>query len=202
MELDFRKKIEVEALHAVVDNLDYYSLFKLKPGAPIPEVEKAFAAQSKVFHPDRFFGVRDPQFLKKVTHIYKKVSEAYQVLKDPELKKMYDEKMGFRARKGETQSNTGRHRPVRENISKEDLEKEKAALEADEVVGDKRARKYWDLAQIAEFNEDWNGVVMNLQFAMSYEKDNPILDGKLANAKNKMAEKKKKNQNPYKIKIV
>lgn len=204
MELDFRKKIEVEALHKVLDSLDYYSLFKLKPGAPIPEVEKAFAAQSKVFHPDRFFGVRDPMFLKKVTAIFKKLSEAYQVLKDPELKKMYDEKMGFRTKKGEDpMTSTGRNRAVRSgNVSKADLEREKAALEADDVVADKRARKYWDLAQIAEFNEDWNGVVMNLQFAMSYEKENPILKSKLEHAKDKMAEKKKKNANPYKIKIV
>ena len=201
MELDFRKKIEVEALHQVIDSLDYYSLFKLKPGAPMPEVEKAFGAQSKVFHPDRFFGVRDPHFLKKVTHIFKKLSEAYQVLSNPELKKMYDEKMGFRAKKGDTATTTGRHARV-PHIGKAELEREKAALDADEVVGDKRARKYWDLAQIAEFNEDWNGVVMNLQFAMSYEADNPILQGKLQNAKDKMAEKKKKNANPYKIKIV
>jgi curved DNA-binding protein CbpA len=203
MELDFRKKIEVEALHKVVDNLDYYSLLKLRPGAPIPEVEKAFAAQSKVFHPDRFFGVRDPHFMKKVTQIFKKLTEAYQVLKDPDLKKMYDEKMGFRAKKGEAPaSSTGRHRTVPSNVSKADLEREKAALDADEMVADKRARKYWDLAQIAEFNEDWNGVVMNLQFAMSYEKGNPLLEEKLRNAKEKMAEKQKANANPYKIKIV
>ncbi len=205
MELDFRKKIEVEALHKVIDNLDYYSLLKLRPGAPIPEVEKAFAAQSKVFHPDRFFGVRDPHFLKKVNQIFKKLTEAYQVLKDPDLKKMYDEKMGFRAKKGESPATTtGRQRAVGSgNVSKADLEREKAALDADDVVADQRARKYWDLAQIAEFNEDWNGVVMNLQFAMSYEKDNPILEEKLKGAKAKMAKKQAKTAaNPYKIKIV
>lgn len=205
MELDFRKKIEVEALHKVLETLDYYSLFKLKPGAPIPEVEKAFAAQSKVFHPDRFFGVRDPHFMKKVTAIFKKISEAYQVLKDPDLKKMYDEKMGYRAigRIGSADTTTGSHRRVGgSQFSKAELEKEKAAYDADEVVSDQRARKYWDLAQIAEFNEDWNGVVMNLQFAMSYEADNPILKERLAAAKTKMDRKRKKSANPYKIKIV
>ncbi len=206
MELDFRKKIEVEALHQVLDTLDYYSLFKLKPGAPIPEVERAFAAQSKVFHPDRFFGVRDPHFMKKVTAIFKKITEAYQVLRDPDLKKMYDEKMGYRSagRIGNSDAGTtGSHRRAGSSqISKAELEKEKAAHEADDVVTDKRARKYWDLAQIAEFNEDWNGVVMNLQFAMSYEAENVILKERLEVAKIKMTDKRKKNANPYKIKIV
>jgi len=192
MALDIRKKIEVEALADVLDVLDYYKLLKLKAGAPIPEVEKAFARQSQEFHPDRFFGVRDPRFMKKVTAIYKKVTEAYQVLKDPELKKMYDAKMGIR--------DAGPGIQTSGHVSKAALEAEKEL--GDEVISDKRARKYWDLAQIAELNGDWNGVVMNVQFALTYEKENPILKQKLEAAKVKMREKNKKDKNPYKIKIV
>ncbi len=76
------------------------------------------------------------------------------------------------------------------------------STQMDEVISDKRARKYWDLAQIAELNGDWNGVVMNVQFALTYEKENPILKQKLEAAKVKMREKNKKDKNPYKIKIV
>jgi curved DNA-binding protein CbpA len=205
MDIDFRKRIEIEALAKVIDGLDHYTVLKLKPGSPMPQVDRAYARQSKEFHPDRFFGVRDPKFMKQVTTIFKKVNEAYQVLKDPELKKLYDEKMGFRAPKGSDPSTaTGRHKRIggSGSISKAALEAEKAAMDADEIVTDKKAKKYWELAQIAEMNEDWNGVVMNLQFALTYEKENPILKDKLANAKVKMSEKKKKNQNPYKIKIV
>ncbi len=197
MGLDIRKKIEVEALADVLEDLDYYRLLKLKAGAPIPEVERAYARQSQEFHPDRFFGVRDPHFMKKVTQIFKKVTEAYQVLRDPELKKMYDSKMGLREdKKGGGLSGKKGH------MGKAALEAEKEALEADDVVTDKRARKYWDLAQIAEMNEDWNGVVMNVGFALTYEKDNVVLKDKLATAKVKMKEKTAKNKNPYKIKII
>jgi curved DNA-binding protein CbpA len=197
MGLDIRKKIEVEALADVLEDLDYYRLLKLKPGSPIPEVEKAFARQSQEFHPDRFFGVRDPHFMKKVTQIFKKVTEAYQVLRDPELKKMYDSKLGLRDGKSAS-GLTGK----KGHMGKAALEAEKEALDADEVVTDKRARKYWDLVKIAEMNEDWNGVVMNVGFALTYEPDNVVLKDKLAIAKVKMHEKKSKNLNPYKIKII
>ncbi len=203
MSVDIRKKIEVEALSGVIDDLDYYSVLKLKGGAPIPQVEKAFAKQSQEFHPDRFFGVRDPKFMKMVTHIFKKVTEAYSVLHDPELKKMYDAKMGLRDKAasfgggGDASTATGRHR----HVGKEALEAEKEAVDADDIVSDKKAKKYWDLAKIAEMNEDWNGVVMNIQFALTYE-DNPILKERLKTAKEKMKEAKSKNKNPYKIKIV
>ncbi len=197
MAVDIRKKIEVEALAGVVDDLDYYQLLKLKGGAPIPHVEKAFARQSQEFHPDRFFGVRDPKFMKQVTVIFKKITEAYSVLKDPELKKMYDSKMGLRDKTDSSVgTSSGRH------VGKDALEAEKAAGDGDSVVSDKRARKYWDLAQIAEQNEDWNGVVMNVQFALTYERDNQILKDKLATAKVKMKEKNAKDKNPYKIKII
>jgi curved DNA-binding protein CbpA len=208
MELDFKKKVEVEALASMLDELDYYRLLKLKQGAPIPDVEKAYATQSKNFHPDRFFGVRDPKFTKQVTAVFKKISEAYQVLKDPELKKMYDQKMGFRASDGASGGAGGGGQPeptgIIGGVGKAELEAERAAARAagDDMVADKRARKYWDLAQIAWNNEDWNGVVMNLQFAQSFEKENPNIKKRLADAKQRLEDKKKKNLNPYKIKIV
>jgi DnaJ-class molecular chaperone len=205
MAVDIRKKIEVEALSDVLEDLDYYKLLKLRAGAPIPEVEGAFARQSQEFHPDRFFGVRDPRFMKKVTQIFKKVTEAYQVLRDPELKKMYDTKLGLRdggpgSSKASSKSGGSSRKPA--HVSKAALEAEKEAGDVDDTVADKRARKYWDLAQIAEMNEDWNGVVMNIGFALTYEKDNVILKEKLAEAKVKMRDKNKKDKNPYKIKII
>ncbi|HCP47068.1 MAG TPA: hypothetical protein DIU15_13565 [Deltaproteobacteria bacterium] len=201
MEIDFRTRVEIETLTEVLDELDYYKIMKLKGGAPVPDVEKAYAAQSKNFHPDRFFGVRDPKFTKAVNAIFKKLNEAYQVLRDPDLKKMYDKKMGFRDAAGKKKTGGG-DRKSRPSIDKEGLEQEQGYLDADEVVTDKKAKKYWDLAQIAEMNEDWNGVVMNLQFALNYEQGNPVLKSKLETAKVYLADKKKKNKNPYKIKIV
>ncbi|MBJ92944.1 MAG: hypothetical protein CMP23_00565 [Rickettsiales bacterium] len=197
MELDLRVRVEVEAIAAVLDEIDNYQLLRLKGGAPIPDVEKAYAAQSKMFHPDNYFGVGDAKFQRAVTSIFKKLNEAYQVLKDAELKKMYDKKMGFRG----PVASAGKSSRRRRGIGKEELEAEKEVLAAGGVVSDKNAIKYWELAEIATMNKDWNGVVMNLQFALNYEKANPVLKEKLAEAKEKLAEKKEREKNPYKIKI-
>ena len=198
MALELERRMEVETVHSVLEELDYYRLLRLKGGAPIPEVENAFAEQSQRFHPDRFFGVRDPALMKKITAIFKKLSEGYQVLKTPELKKMYDEKLGVRRKSDSAVSDAGK----RAHVSKASLEQEKAALESDEVVSDKRARKYFELAKIAQSNMDWNGVVMNIQFAMNYDPENPILKQMVEDAKIKMRTKNEKNKNPYKIKII
>ena len=197
MELELRTRVEVEAIASVLDEVDYYQILKLKSGSPIPAVEQAYAAQSKVFHPDNYFGVRDAKFNKAVTSIFKKLNESYQVLKDPELKKMYDKKMGFRGGASKD-GGSGRRR---RGVNKAELEAEKEALAGGGVVNDKNAIKYWDLAEIATMNKDWNGVVMNLQFALNYEPKNPILKEKLEEAKAELTAKKEKDKNPYKIKI-
>jgi curved DNA-binding protein CbpA len=198
MELELRTRVEVEAISSVLDEVDYYQILKLKGGAPIPDVEKAYAAQSKVFHPDNYFGVRDAKFTRAVTSVFKKINESYQVLKDPELKKMYDKKMGFRGGAGPDGQQGGRRR---RGFNKAELEAEKEAREGGGIVSDKDALKYWELTEIATMNKDWNGVVMNLQFALNYEPENPILKEKLVEAKEALAEKKGKETNPYKIKI-
>ena len=195
MELDLRRRVEVETVFSLLEDLDHYRILRLKPGAPVVEVERAFGEASQTFHPDRFYGLRDPKLTRMVTQIFKRISESYQILKDPELKRMYDKKLGVMGQ--QAPNLTGSHRTV----DKAALERERDA-DPESLVSDKRARKYWDLAVIARQNEDWNGVVMNVQFAMNYEKDNPHLQKELDRARVLMAEKKKKNQNPYKIKIV
>jgi len=194
MEVDLRRRVEVETVHSLLEDMDYYRLLRLKPGAPVMEVERAFSDQSQTFHPDRFYGVRDPKFTRMVTAVFKKVSEAYQVLKDPELKRMYDKKLGVVP--GSDSASDVR------SVNKAALEKERDRSELDDAVTDKRARKYYELALIARNNEDWNGVVMNIQFALNYEPENDNLKTELKRARGYMNEKKKKNQNPYKIKIV
>jgi curved DNA-binding protein CbpA len=196
MDMELQRKVEVETVFSILDDLDHYRILRLKPGAPVVEVERAFGQQSQQFHPDRYYGVRDPKLTRMVTQVYKRISEAYQILKDPELKRMYDKKLGVMGK--QAASMTGGHRAV---VDRASLERERDG-EPDGIVTDKRAKKYYELAMIAKQNEDWNGVVMNVQFAMNYEKDNVELQKELDRARTLLAEKKKKSINPYKIKIV
>lgn len=63
---------------------DYYDILGVKKGAAEAEVKKAYRALALKFHPDRNPGD------KKAEEQFKKISEAYAVLSDPEKKKQYD----------------------------------------------------------------------------------------------------------------
>ncbi len=180
-ELDPRTRIEIETLHDVLDEVDYYSLLQVNQEADLPRIEHAFASESKRFHPDRFFGVRDPVFLRKLTAIYRKTSEAYSVLKDPDLKNRYDRKLGLV--KDSTSS---------VEVSKESLETEaaQAGKTRKMVCQSRQGRRYYDLARTAQRKGDANGMVMNLQFALSFEPKNEALKQLLGEAKQALEEKK------------
>lgn len=180
-ELDPRTRIEIETLHDVLDEVDFYSLLQVNQEADLPRIEKAFAAESKRFHPDRFFGVRDPVFLRKLTAIYRKTSEAYSVLKDPDLKNRYDRKLGL-----------VKDSAASAEVSKDSLETEAAqAGKVRRMVCESRqGRRYYDLAKTAQRKGDANGMVMNLQFALSFEPKNQSLKQLLSEAKQALEEKK------------
>jgi len=179
-ELDPRTRIEIETLHDVLDEVDFYSLLQVNQEADLPRIEEAFAAESKRFHPDRFFGVRDPVFLRKLTVIYRKTSEAYSVLKDPDLKNRYDRKIGLTTDSSST------------DINKVSLETEAAQASNTRrmVCESRQGRRYYDLARASQRKGDANGMVMNLQFALSFEPKNETLKQLLSEGKQALEEKK------------
>ncbi len=172
-ELDLRTRVEIETLHEFLDEISFYALLQLPETASRDDIEFAFAQESRKFHPDRFFGVRNPQFLRNLTAIYRKISEAHSVLKDPDLKSRYDQKLGITGAAGG------------EDISKAGLVQESEMEEKAQriVCSSRQGRRYYDLAMTARRANDLTGVVMNLQFALSFEAANETLQEMLAQAK-------------------
>src|SRR5262249_20085322 len=74
--------IETEALSGILDSLDYYQILKVAPGASQAEIKAAYHRESRLYHPDKVFQEQDLALKERVTRIYKRVTEAYFVLRD------------------------------------------------------------------------------------------------------------------------
>ncbi len=89
MAMDEQFTIEVEALAGVLDQLDYYGVLKLPQSATPADIKAAYYRESRAYHPDRFAAYPDAAFRELVGKIYRRVNEAYTVLRDDKKRLKY-----------------------------------------------------------------------------------------------------------------
>ena len=72
-----------------LDTMNYYDILRVPHDAPQPEIQKAFHDLSLRCHPDRF--VEEPEEVGKAAEaVFKRLVEAYNVLRRPQLRARYD----------------------------------------------------------------------------------------------------------------
>src|SRR5262245_20119906 len=72
-----------------LDQLDYYTLLGVAEDAEVAAIRRAFRTFALKYHPDRFAG-EAPDSVARATAIYRRGSEALEVLSDPVARKAYD----------------------------------------------------------------------------------------------------------------
>ncbi len=82
---------EVARLYEGLERLTYYDFLGLTTRSDYIEVREAFYVRAQRFHPDRFVSLEAMAVKKAVYAVYKRMTEAYQVLSDPELRRRYDD---------------------------------------------------------------------------------------------------------------
>jgi DnaJ-class molecular chaperone len=81
---------EVAKLADQIDRLSYYEFLAVDRLADYIGIRDAFYARAQRFHPDRFVASEGESVKKAVYAVYKRMTEAYNVLSDPEQRVAYD----------------------------------------------------------------------------------------------------------------
>ena len=160
---------EIVALSRIMDELDYYQLMHVKPGATVRQVRNAYYASSRAFHPDANRHL-EADLREAVGRIAKRVTEAYAVLRDPRRRQAYDrmleESRVLRIQLAEAEAEGGRQ--ARENEGRTP-----------------QGRQYYKLAHAALECGDWGTAARNLQTALTFEPDTAFFKERRAEAKKK-----------------
>jgi DnaJ-class molecular chaperone len=87
--MDAQFLIEIEALAAALDQLDYFGILKIPQTAAPADIKAAYYRESRAYHPDRFAAFPNEQLKELVGRIYRRVNEAYTVLRDDRRRAKY-----------------------------------------------------------------------------------------------------------------
>ena len=156
MAIEERKKIEINSIARLLDELDYFQILKVPQNATPEAVKAAYFRESRNYHPDKFYN-ESPDITKKVTAIFKRITEAYKILSDPETRADYTD--------GINGPNRAKNLRFTHGIDGAGGVKED---EGQTPMG----RKYYQMGKIAMNNLDYKGAKINFQLAAKMEPNN------------------------------
>jgi len=186
-----KQAIELETLHELLPDLSYYQLLGLELGVEQSSIEQAFRAEARRLHPDRSAMLGGPEIKSKANAIYRSLNEAYRTLRDPDARAAYDEELASGGRRMSAEA-------------RKEAEAAAAAANNPELAAKtEKGMKYWKLALQCWEAKDYKGTVMQIQFALMYEKDNDTFKEWLEKAKKAKDDNPVDDgHNPYKLRIV
>jgi curved DNA-binding protein CbpA len=151
-----------------LDDVDYYGLLGVPPDASIDAIKVGFRAFARRFHPDRFAG--QPDHVAEATSVYRRATEAYRVLTNPEQRRHYDEQRA----QGRTRLDPDAiRRSVRPSVRPSGVPGAGETYSA-------RARPFVAQAEQALRAKNYKQAKLNLQIALQHDAQNELLRQKLA----------------------
>jgi DnaJ-class molecular chaperone len=182
---------ELQARVTHLDLFDYFQVLRISEEASPTEIKHAFHQESRTFHPDRFFHVTDEAFKAQVNELYKRVTEAYYVLRDDRRRAKYLADI----------RGPDRDKKLRFDEAAEAESKAAVRKEQEEQIGTTPKGRQFFQTGMAEFDAGrWAGAERNFKMALTYEPQNPRYKAKFEEARAKLEETTKKSGPDFRIK--
>jgi curved DNA-binding protein CbpA len=163
--------LEVETRAARLESMDYFEILRLPTTAGAAEVKEAYYRESRAFHPDRFAALPSPELRTLIARVYRRVNEAYTVLRDDVKRRKYLADV----------SGPDRARKLRFTDADEVEVKEAEKRRADEQLGaTPNGRRFFLAARQEAQAGRWDAAERALKSALMYEPGNERFKDALA----------------------
>ena len=169
--MDAQFLIEVETLATVLDQLDYYGVLKLTPGAGAADVKAAYYRESRLYHPDRYAAVESAEVREMIGRVYRRINEAYTVLRDDRKRTKYLADVT-----GPDRLNKLRFTEAEES----EVQAEQKRKQEEQLGQTPNGRKFFAAALVEINAQRWEAAERAIKGALMYEATNPRFKEALA----------------------
>ena len=184
MDVEFLQ--ELEGRSAALESLDYYEVLRIPTSAGPAEIKAAYYRESRRYHPDRYAAVESAELRESIGRIYRRVNEAYTVLRDDVRRRKYLADV----------SGPERAQKLRFTEAEESEVKQEQKQKMEEQFGlTPNGRKFYAAALKEAEGKRWEAAERALKSALMYEPQNAKFKELLA-----QVEKSKPKVDPFKIK--
>ncbi|MBL8922875.1 MAG: J domain-containing protein [Myxococcaceae bacterium] len=174
-----------------LDSQDYFQVLQLPPTASTAEIKRSFYRDSRIYHPDRVFHLQDDVVKGNIGSIYKRITEAYYVLRDDAKRKKYLVDINGPERAAKLRYT---------EASEAELKAEAKKVVEEEFGTTPKGRQLFKTALQEIERQQWSAAERNLKSALMYESSNAKFKEKLALVQAKLDEQRKLTGDSFKIK--
>ncbi|MCA2979139.1 MAG: DnaJ domain-containing protein [Myxococcaceae bacterium] len=174
-----------------LDAQDYFQVLQLPQTASTSEIKRAFYRDSRVYHPDRVFHLPDGEVKGNIGAIYKRITEAYYVLRDDAKRKKYLVDI------------SGPERATRlryTEATEAELKAEAKKVVEEEFGTTPKGRQFFKAALQEIERQQWQAAERSLKSAIMYESGNAKFKEKLAQVQARLEEQRKTGGDSFRIK--
>ena len=168
----------LKTLAASIDGLDYFQVLNVPQASSGQQIRDSYYALARALHPDKFFHLGDDAVKEAVHKIYKRVVEAYVVLKDEQKRIRYVVDVN-----GPTRASKLRY--TEESVA----EGKEAAKLAVKVAKTPKGDQLYQSALLEMQKSQWDKAYKSIQSAVMFEPGNAELKALLGDL-----DKKRKGQ--------
>lgn len=159
----------LKGLAATIDGLDYFEVLNVAQASSGQQIRDSYYALARALHPDKFFHIDDVGTKEAIHKIYKRVVEAYMVLKDEKKRIKYLADV------------TGPARAAKLRYTEEsEAEQKEAAKLAVKVAKTPKGDQLYQTALLEMKKSQWEKAYKAIQTAVMFEPANADLKALLA----------------------
>jgi curved DNA-binding protein CbpA len=155
----------INKVFPALPTLSYYQILGLQRTAPHPDVRKAYYRIAGNIHPDLHGKSLSESDGQKMTAVFSRAAEAYQVLSDPKSRRQYDEGL----KEGNKRFDAG-------------AAKIKKVVRPEDAIRNPHAKRFYLLAMESLAKKNKSSALLNLKMALSAEPSSPVIKAAIAEA--------------------